>query len=95
MFWGNVGAGVIANIVFVVLTVGIGIIVLVIRRRAFLRFWGIREIKKVRVYISHLRIAQGGALDANGTARSYQGNVVTQLESEMALLIKNLSGVCT
>ena len=90
MFWINVGAGVIANIAFVILTVGIGIIILVIRRRALLRFWGIRKIRKVRIYISHLRIAKGGALDTNGTARSYQGNVVTQLESEMSLLIKSL-----
>lgn len=90
MFWENVGAGVTANVVFVALTIGIGIVVLVIRRRALLRFWGIREVKKIRIYISHLRIIQGGALDAGGTPRSYQGSVVTQLESEMGALLKSL-----
>ncbi|MCX5903350.1 MAG: hypothetical protein NTV89_07735, partial [Proteobacteria bacterium] len=65
MFWNNVGAGVIANALFVALTIGFGIFFLAIRRRALLRFWGIREIKKIRIYISHLRITRGGALDAS------------------------------
>lgn len=90
MFWESVGAGVIANVIFVALTIEIGILVVLCRRRALLRFWGIREVKKIRIYISHLRITPGGALDANGTARSYQGSVVTQLESEMAGLLKSL-----
>lgn len=90
MFWNNVGAGVIANALFVALTIGFGIFFLAIRRRALLRFWGIREIKKIRIYISHLRITRGGALDASDTPRSYQGSVVTLLESEMGALIKNL-----
>jgi len=89
-FLENVAAGVTANAAFVALTIGIGTLVLVLRRRALLRFWGIREVKKIRVYISHLRITQGGALDANGTARTYQGSVVTQLESEMGGQLKGL-----
>jgi hypothetical protein len=90
MFWINVLAGIVANVLFVVITIGIGIVVLRIRRRALLRFWGIPDSRKIRVYLSHLRIVQGGALDASGSARSYQGSVVTQMESQMGELLKSL-----
>ena len=90
MFWESLGAVVAANVIFVVLTVGTGVLVLAIRRRALARFWGIRESKKIRIYISHLQISRGGALDATGTPRSYQGSVVTQLESEMGEVLKSL-----
>ncbi len=90
MFWSNVGAGVIANVATIVLTIGGGTAFVVMRWRALVRFWGIRETKKVRIYLSHLRIVAGGAIDANGQPRSYQGSVVTHLESEMGTLLKSL-----
>lgn len=90
MFWENVGAGVIANFIFIALTIGVGILILIRRRRALLRFWGIRTVKKIRIYIAHLQIRRGGAIDANGTPRSYEGSVVTQKESEMGGLLKSL-----
>jgi len=89
MFWKTVGAGIVANVVFVSLTIGIGALFLAVRRRSLLRFWNIRELKKIRIYISHLQIREG-ALDAAGTPRSYVGSVVTQLESEMGALLKSL-----
>ena len=86
----NVAAGIIANLATIVLTVAGGALLLLARRRALLRFWGIGETRKVRIYISHLHITTGGALDAHGTPRSYQGSVVTQLESKMGSLLRNL-----
>ena len=90
MFWESVGASLTANVAFVVITIAVGLLALSIRRRALLRFWGMEDVKKARVYISHLRIQAGGALDASGTAHSYQGGVVTQLEAEMGNVIKSL-----
>lgn len=90
MFYESVGGSLVANVFFIFITLMGGMIILRIRRRALLRFWGIESVKKARIYISHLRIQAGGALDANGTARSYQGSVVTQLEAEMGNLIKSL-----
>jgi len=90
MFWESVGAGVTANLLFVVLTLGIGLLVLFARRRALFRFWGIKRVRKIRIYVSHLRIRPGGALDPSGTPRSYTGSVVTQLESDMANAIRSL-----
>jgi hypothetical protein len=90
MWWASVGAGIIANFATVALTIGAGALFLVGRRRALLRFWGIADIRKIRIYISHLRIITGGALDAHGTQRSYQGSVVTQLESEMGAVLRGL-----
>ena len=90
MWWANIGAGIIANIATIGLTLAVGALWLTGRRRALLRFWGIENTRKIRIYISHLRIQQGGALDAQGTRRSYQGSVVTQLESEMGSQLRNL-----
>lgn len=90
MFWESVGASIMANIATLVLTVATGWVLLTARRRSLLRFWGIHDARKLRIYLSHLRIAPGGALDAHGNPRSYQGSVVTQLESETAALLKSL-----
>ena len=90
MFWESVAASLTANVVFVIITIGGGLLVLTIRRRALLRFWGMADVKKARICISHLRIQAGGALGADGTARSYAGSVVTQLEAEMGNVIKSL-----
>jgi hypothetical protein len=86
----RVGAGVIANLATIVLTLGIGTLIVRARWRALLRFWGIQDTRKLRIYLSHLRIKPGGALDAQGQSGSYQGSVVRQLESEMGALLKNL-----
>ena len=88
MWWASVGAGIIANFATIAVTIAAGALLLAGRRRALLRFWGIEDLKKIRIYISHLRIIPGGALDAQGTPRSYQGSVVTQLESEMGALLR-------
>jgi len=90
MFWESVGASVVGNVVTIVLTVGVGILLVLARWRALMRFWDIRDTKKLRIYLSHLRIVPGGALDAHGVARTYQGRVVTQLETETAALVKSL-----
>lgn len=90
MFWESFNASLTANVAFVVITLCVGVLVLSIRRRALLRFWGMVDVKKARIYMSHLRIKAGGALDASGTPRSYQGSVVTQLEAEMGNVIKSL-----
>lgn len=89
-FWESVSAGVVANVATIVLTVGVGGFLVVLRWRALMRFWGIRDSRKVRIYLSHLRITSGGALDASGNPRSYQGSVVTLLESEMGAVLKGL-----
>jgi len=62
MFWESVGTSLVANVFFVLITIGSGLIVLSIRRRALLRFWGVESVKKARIYISHLRIQAGGHL---------------------------------
>ena len=97
----NVFAGLIANVIFLFLTLTIGyIFYLVFLRRSLYNFWGIRDIRKIRIYTSHLRVVRtrqncpeecvGGAIGADGLLRSFQGSVVTQLETFTATLIRNL-----
>jgi hypothetical protein len=90
VFWESVSAGVVANLGTIALTVGAGVLLVLGRWRALMRFWDIRETRKLRIYLSHLRIVPGGAIDAQGTPRSYQGSVVTQLESEMGAFLRGL-----
>jgi hypothetical protein len=97
----SVAAGVVGNLLFVILTVSVGYIVyVVLRRGALYDFWGLRSIRKIRIYVSHLRVVTGhpqspegmigGALGPDGILRSYQGSVVTLREMEMANLLRGL-----
>jgi hypothetical protein len=97
----SVAAGVVGNLIFVVVTIGVGYIVyLVLRRGALYAFWGLQPIRKIRIYVSHLRVVTGhpkcpegrigGAVGPDGKLRSYQGSVVTLLETEMANLMRGL-----
>jgi hypothetical protein len=90
VFWGNVWAGIVANFFFALVTLAGGMFVLSRRRDAMRRFWGASNVLSIRVYLSHLRIAQGGALDPIGASRSFSGAVVTQLEAEAAGILRNL-----
>jgi hypothetical protein len=71
MFWESFGASIVANIATLVFTAATGWTLLTARRRSLVRFWGIQDARKLRIYLSHLRIAPGGALDAQGNPRSY------------------------
>lgn len=97
----NVLAGFIANLLFLILTIAIGyLFYLIFLRKSLYCFWGIKDVRKIRVYTSHLRVVLGhpecpegrigGALAPDGKLRSFQGSVVTQLETFNAALICNL-----
>ena len=100
-FGKSVAAGVVANLLPVVLTIGVAYVVyLVLHRGALYDFWGLRPVRKIRIYISHLRVVTGhpqcpegrigGAVGPDGTLRSYEGSVVTLLETETANLLRGL-----
>jgi hypothetical protein len=89
--WVDIIAGVVGNILTVLLTLAGGwFLWLAVGRRALRRFWGIGESKQIRIYISNLNLLPGGAVDSSGTPRTARGPVVSQSESEMAGLLKNL-----
>lgn len=87
----NITAGVIANTIFFVLTVLVGwSAFLLFRRRKLLKFFGIEEHKRITVYLSNIRVTQGGSLGTDGLPRAYSGTTVTFGESLQANLFLNL-----
>lgn len=87
--FGNIIAGVIANVVFLLLVVAIGwVIFAVTRRRRLLRFFGILTSRRIIIYLSNLRIVPGGALGVDNRQRSYQGSAVTFGEMLVASRIR-------
>ncbi|MBI4811099.1 MAG: hypothetical protein HY800_06625 [Ignavibacteriales bacterium] len=87
----NITAGVIANTIFFVLTVLVGwSAFLLFRRRKLLKFFGIREQKRITVYLSNIRVTQGGSLGTDGRPRAYSGTTVTVGESLQGNLFMNL-----
>lgn len=90
-FCESVAAGVVANLLTIVLTILGGFVIYVLlRRRALHEFWGLRSVRSVRIYLSHLRVVKGGTIGPDGAPRSFEGSVVTLLETEMANLLRGL-----
>lgn len=74
---GDLGTNVLAEFVALVLLVVAGwILYSLTRRRRLLRFFGILSSRRIVVYLSHLQIVAGGALDIMGIPRSYEGTAV-------------------
>ena len=90
MFWTSVAAGITANALFAALTIGVGLLLLLGRRKALLRFWGLAESRTIRIFVSHLRIPPAGAADAAGNRRSFQGSAVALLEASAASALQSL-----
>lgn len=87
----NILAGVIANVIFFALTIAIGwSTFLIVRRRKLLKFFGIGQTKRITVYLSNIRVIQGGSIGTDGHRRAYSGTTVTLGEAVQASLFQAL-----
>ncbi len=87
----NVLAGVISNTIFFGITIVIGwSAFLIVRRRRLLKFFGIGETKRITVYLSNIRVVEGGSVGTDGKPRRYAGTTVTIGEAVQANLFPNL-----
>lgn len=85
----NVTSGIIANLIFTILIIFFGwIIYYLTERRKLLSFFNIQSTKRLVIYISNLRIQQGGALGVDGQPRAYQGTTVVYNEQRVAIKYK-------
>lgn len=100
-FSAAVAAGVVANVAFVLLVAVISYASFIgLRRGRMYNFWGLKPVRKIRIYVSHLYVVprhpdcpegrMGGAVAPDGNVRSFQGSAVTLLETEMATLLRRL-----
>jgi hypothetical protein len=87
----NITAGVIANTIFFVFTVLVGwSAFLLFRRRGLLKFFAVGENKRITIYLSNIRVVQGGSIGTDGKKRNYSGTTVTLGESTQGNLFLNL-----
>jgi len=102
-FLRSIFVGVTANAIFVLLTACLGVLIYrLVRRRSLLRFFGIADDRRLRIYISQLDILGDRAGRMNGLP-GFHGSAVGFLESTEArriaelflFLIPGLSGLPT
>ena len=60
------------------------------RRRKLLNFFNLTESKRLVVYLSHLRIIQGGSLGIDGVARSFGESAIPLTEVKLIALFQRL-----
>jgi hypothetical protein len=84
MSWDGIAENIISDILFLLISVVLGWAFLATTRRKLLAFFGVREPRRMVVYLSNLRIVRGGAIGIDGQRRSYQGTATTFLEMLVA-----------
>ena len=86
----NIVLGIIANIVSTLLLILAGwIIYFFSERRLHLNFFNISSTKRIVIYLSNLRIVQGGSIGPDGMHRNYQGTAVVYTEQIAANKFKD------
>ena len=81
----NIGAGIIANLLFAGIIVLIGwTIYYFTERRKLLSFFSITDTKRIVIYLSNLRITRGGSIGVDNQPRAYSGTTVVYGEQETA-----------
>lgn len=84
-------SGLIANTIFLISIILIGwIIYILAQRHALLKFFGLKEIKSLSIYLSRLTVSHGGSHGVDGLSRNYAGIAVVFQESKIALDFSNL-----
>ncbi|HEY5742657.1 MAG TPA: hypothetical protein VIS99_08950 [Terrimicrobiaceae bacterium] len=87
----DITIGVVANFIFLGLTIAIGYSgYLLLTRRRLLRFFDITQSKKLVIYLSHIRVVSGGSVGAGDALRQFAGSTVTLAESQFAGYLKGL-----
>jgi hypothetical protein len=85
MSWDGIIENVISDILFLLITAVLGWMFLVFPRRTkLLEFFGVREGRRMVIYLSNLRVARGGATGIDNRRRSYQGAAASFLEMAAA-----------
>jgi hypothetical protein len=87
----NVLAGIIANVVFALILIFGGGFAIWRRNKRLLRFWHIKDIARLRVYLSSLWIPFETSKDGpHGNTRTFEGWAIPASENQMVEPIRNL-----
>jgi len=73
--------GVISNFIFLILLIAIGwLLYFFTERRKLLEFFGIKDSKRLVIYLGNLRITHGGSLGVDNRPRNYSGTTIVYNE---------------
>jgi hypothetical protein len=87
----NIGIGVTANVIFTGLIIAFGwVIYYFTERRKLLLFFNITDTKRLVIYLSNLRILNGGSIGTDGKRRNYSGSTVVYNEQIAANKFKEI-----
>ncbi len=90
----NIGINLISDLIFLVLVTLLafmgGVIWIRSRRRRIMRFFGISQTRRIVVYLSNIRVVQGGSIGVDGVSRSFSGETVSFEEMRVAGEFANL-----
>lgn len=91
VFWGNVAASLVANILFIPIAIFLGWIILHFnRRRHLLRFFSINIHRRLVIYLSDLRLESGQTFGVDEKRRMYTGSAVAFGEMQSANKFRDL-----
>jgi hypothetical protein len=82
---------VLSHFIFTILLIAIGwLVYFITERKKKLRFFGIRNTKRIVIYLSNLRIISGGSLGVDNKPRTYSGTTVVYNEQLSASKFKEM-----
>ena len=91
MTWWGILENIVGSVLYTAILVVVGLcIVRITQRVRLLRFFGARDGRRIVIYLSNLRVIEGGAVGIDGRRRSYQGSAVPFLEMLVAGRLRDL-----
>ncbi len=89
--FGGVVENILADFLFLVFGFVLTFLVLRWRRsRILFRFFGIKDSKRISIYVSNVNVTSRGSVGIDGRARSYYGTAVPYLEMQESNLMRSI-----
>jgi hypothetical protein len=79
-----------AEFTFLVIVIGASYLLIILRRKRLLRFFGVRQTRRLSVYFSLVQVITGGTLGTDHQPRSFAGNALAWDEVELLPLYNRL-----
>lgn len=73
-WWEAIAQNLVSDAIFIVIVIVLGwLLLLVSGRRKLLTFFGVKESRRIVIYLSRIGVIEGGAVGIDGKTRSYSG----------------------
>lgn len=87
----DIGTNILSDLIFIALAIILAwLYYLVTKRRQLLNFFGIKQSKRIIIYLSNLYVHSGGSTGIDELPRSFQGKAITNEEAKAANQLQSL-----